>query len=777
MVHTANEAGPRRRRGRALLGALALVPSLLALGAPTPAGALPTLPAPCTPKAPTVVGAGAGVLTVEVQPCSYVPVASSYRITRYQGTATTPASYQDVAPRTPQVPFSGLAAGTVQRFTVQASNSLWTSAESARSTATVVPFTSIDAFTTRQYNDVTGAAPTSAQLSSWRSAITAGTLTPVAAIGTLVDGAYWQAQSPITRLYLAYFDRLPDASGLTYWTNRTRATTTLATVSANFAASTEFQNTYGSLTDAQFVELAYQNVFHRPADPSGRTYWLNKLATGTTRAELMLNFSQSNEFKNDTAASVDLVNLYTGLLRRVPTAAEVATGGTTPRADVITSLLGSAAYAARAGVGTAAPAIRATAWDDLFTRFEQGPGVTQGDGARSTLLPDGRIYWSMGDSNYGTISKTWPGSDGTYRRLNRVGVPELTYLHSSAVITGANASGYDSFANFDAAGDPKDLFPPSGLPAGHSFWPAAAIVEGTGSSALLRTFLMDVGNNDPVNPDRRLVRSLNPTTLAQVGSTLTPPSPMYSDPAAPAGKSSRILFGNAILEDGGYTYVYGEWHEPDCLPTRVLAPGEQYTAAEVAEATRCLLNAKVFVARTTTGNLTSFTSWRYFSGGTSWTASAASPVSVADHSIDSVVKSSQGYLTFAIVPDVVAAAPDPTPPSPRTCSLTDLEACNPEHVVGNQLVVLRAPTPTGPWNLLEAPTPVAAYDIPDDPTIGAVGDYHAYLPLGHPAVHDPADANRILVGWSNDLAADPPGGPAAKVVYRPRFIWLDLSKL
>lgn len=723
------------------------------VGSGTPAAADIPLPPPCTPVAPQVVGATASTLTVELQPCSLVPVASSYRVALYQGTSATASAHQDLPVASPRATFSGLAAGTVYRFSVQASNSTWTSTTSAKSLAATPPFTTIDAFTTRQYQDLTGTAPTSAQLGAWRTSITEGSLLPVTAVTTLVDGAYWQAQSPIIRLYLAYFGRLPDLGGLNYWTNRTRTGTALSTVSASFAASSEFQNTYGSLTNSQFVDLAYQNVFHRAPDSSGGPYWRNKLDTGTSRSSMMLTLSQSNEFKTDEATRVDLVNLYTGLLRRIPTTAEVTAASTTARSDVILSLLGGAAYEAR--VRVVAQPIRAVDYDELFTRFEQPVGVTQGDGARSTLLPDGRVYWSMGDSNVGKLTKTWPGSDGTYRRVKPDGSFDMGWLHNSIVTTGPG--GYQSFYKTDATGAAKDFFAPTGLPANHVFWPAAAVVEGTGSNAVLRSFLMDVGNNDPANPDRRFMRSLDPSTLAEVGTTLAPPSPTYTDPGT--GHSAKILFGNAILEDGGYTYVYGEWHDKSCGPADI----------------DCLLaSSRSFVARTTTGNLTNFGSWRYFSGGTTWSATATNAVAVADHPVDSVVKSTQGYLTFMVLPALgLDPAIDPTAPA----GPYNMPLYNPDGVDENQLVVYRAPTPTGPWNALDFPQPVAAYDIPDDPTIGATGRYTSYLPQAHPGVRDPANPNRILVGWSNDVQNGSWSDLPKNTIYRPRFIWLDLSKL
>ena len=66
----------------------------------------------------------------------------------------------------------------------------------------------------------------------------------------------------------------------------------------------------------------------------------------------MVGFSESNEYKRKTTALTDVVNVYTGMLRRTPTAAEsaewqAALKGGSPRTDLVAALLASSAYDAR----------------------------------------------------------------------------------------------------------------------------------------------------------------------------------------------------------------------------------------------------------------------------------------------------------------------------------------------------------------------------------------------------------------------------------------------
>lgn len=102
----------------------------------------------------------------------------------------------------------------------------------------------------------------------------------------------------VYRLYLGYFGRTPDDAGLDYWTNVRADGYSLITVSDQFALSAEFQARYGAASDAGFVDLIYANVLQRVPDPSGRAYWIQQLAQGVTRGELMIGFTESPEFQN-----------------------------------------------------------------------------------------------------------------------------------------------------------------------------------------------------------------------------------------------------------------------------------------------------------------------------------------------------------------------------------------------------------------------------------------------------------------------------------------------
>ncbi len=103
-------------------------------------------------------------------------------------------------------------------------------------------------------------------------------------------------EAEVYRLYVAFFLRTPDASGLAYWVSVRDGGASLDAIAASFSTSAEFQGEYGSLGNADFIELVYHNVLARQPDAAGTSYWQSLLAAGTDRGAMMVGFSESQEF-------------------------------------------------------------------------------------------------------------------------------------------------------------------------------------------------------------------------------------------------------------------------------------------------------------------------------------------------------------------------------------------------------------------------------------------------------------------------------------------------
>ena len=86
----------------------------------------------------------------------------------------------------------------------------------------------------------------------------------------------------VQALYIGYFGRAADPSGLSFWVSAVNnGTITLENLGTAFAASAEYQGLYGSLTNAQLVSAIYTNVLNRAADNDGLNFWVSELQKGT----------------------------------------------------------------------------------------------------------------------------------------------------------------------------------------------------------------------------------------------------------------------------------------------------------------------------------------------------------------------------------------------------------------------------------------------------------------------------------------------------------------
>ncbi|MFY0679753.1 MAG: DUF4214 domain-containing protein [Thalassovita sp.] len=171
------------------------------------------------------------------------------------------------------------------------------------------------------YQNVLGRAADAGGLATWTGGLAAGmtraevvigfsesqefvtsTQNAAAAFARDANPANWTDE--VFRLYQATLDRNPDEGGMLNWTKALSEGRPLLDVIEGFTGSQEFQNTYGSLSDSNFVELLYQNVLDREADAMGLDDWTGRLASGTARSEVVRGFSESAEFVSNTTPTL-----------------------------------------------------------------------------------------------------------------------------------------------------------------------------------------------------------------------------------------------------------------------------------------------------------------------------------------------------------------------------------------------------------------------------------------------------------------------------------------
>ncbi|NQZ07055.1 MAG: DUF4214 domain-containing protein [Algicola sp.] len=131
------------------------------------------------------------------------------------------------------------------------------------------------------------------------------------------DNRFSTNRQAISRLYSAFFLRLPEHDGLMYWVSRRESDLGLNQIADFFVASGEFQDRYGSLGNGDFVKLVYQNLFSREADEDGLNYWQGRLDDESlSRGGLMAFFSEADENLGLTYHRGRVVLLFNLLYRR-----------------------------------------------------------------------------------------------------------------------------------------------------------------------------------------------------------------------------------------------------------------------------------------------------------------------------------------------------------------------------------------------------------------------------------------------------------------------------
>lgn len=174
-------------------------------------------------------------------------------------------------------------------------------------------------FVTLLYNNVLDRAPDSGGLASWSGQLNGGTSTRAEVVVGFsesqelinnTNAAAYQAglaatdqvwSDEVYRLYQATLDRAPDIGGFLSWTEQLGDGRDFLEVVSGFVGSAEFQNTYRSLSNTDFVTLLYSNVLNRAPDAGGLASWTGHLDGATlTRSEVVRGFSNSQEFINNT---------------------------------------------------------------------------------------------------------------------------------------------------------------------------------------------------------------------------------------------------------------------------------------------------------------------------------------------------------------------------------------------------------------------------------------------------------------------------------------------
>ncbi|MBR1797025.1 MAG: DUF4214 domain-containing protein [Clostridiales bacterium] len=104
----------------------------------------------------------------------------------------------------------------------------------------------------------------------------------------------------VGRSYATVLGRAFDDEGMAYWTGLLDNGATGADVVKGFLYSQEFLGR--DLSDDYFVDVLYTEFFNRAPDAEGRAYWLDNLAAGMSRDQVIEGFINSEEWSGVCAS-------------------------------------------------------------------------------------------------------------------------------------------------------------------------------------------------------------------------------------------------------------------------------------------------------------------------------------------------------------------------------------------------------------------------------------------------------------------------------------------
>jgi hypothetical protein len=269
----------------------------------------------------------------------------------------------------------------------------------------------------------------------------------------------------LQELYVAYFGRAADPTGIDYWTNKG---TSQAAFAAHMHAQNEFQANYGTKNVEAQVNQIYKNLFDREADVTGLEYWTLQINLGNLKvAEIathLIYAAQNNSgseadktaLSNRTAAAVaytaEVRKTTADILAYAPTTTDpwVAGDNITEAVSYLSGIDGTTEFTA-AGVTASVDKFTATSSDTAKTYV-----LTTGVDSFTGLSADDSFQTQMDATatlNTAGLLDTVDGGAGTDTLL----VVNTTANAVSTALQGTNITNIETFDYRATAGGNLDF--------------------------------------------------------------------------------------------------------------------------------------------------------------------------------------------------------------------------------------------------------------------------------------------------------------------------------
>ncbi|MGI9615503.1 MAG: DUF4214 domain-containing protein [Acidimicrobiales bacterium] len=177
-----------------------------------------------------------------------------------------------------------------------------------------------DGFVDHLWYRLNGRRPSASERAAFEAAVAADG--QWSALGDVVTAD--NAAAAVDRLYLAFFQRYPDAAGIRYWAEKGGDGHDLEDIAEWFAESDEFKARYANVGFRTFLDRLYADVLDRPADDKGKQYWLDELSAGRVdRGTIVVQFTQSPEMRELSIYRNEIVAISLVGDGSVPSTAEI----------------------------------------------------------------------------------------------------------------------------------------------------------------------------------------------------------------------------------------------------------------------------------------------------------------------------------------------------------------------------------------------------------------------------------------------------------------------
>jgi len=179
------------------------------------------------------------------------------------------------------------------------------------------PFKCPTDFVAQQYGDFLGRALDGAGANYWMTAIDGGMRGSHLIRSFMASPEFGRVVAPVVRANLAMFDTYPkSAAAVRSAADRLRRGATPAQLADELARQTG----PASLSNEQFVDRIFTNVFSRRPSATELSVGVHKLATGTSRGSLVAGYAESGPGVSSLEAPVTVAMAYLGMLDRTPDA-------------------------------------------------------------------------------------------------------------------------------------------------------------------------------------------------------------------------------------------------------------------------------------------------------------------------------------------------------------------------------------------------------------------------------------------------------------------------